>query len=297
MATGPQPPGGDRPFPALEHLHWSSRPRLHRPVLVAAFEGWNDAGNAATTAVRYLAEQWSAKPFAAIDPEIFYDFTTTRPHVQIDDEGRREIIWPENQLSAISVNDELDVITLTGTEPQLRWRTFCTQITGLAQLFDARLVVTVGALLAEVPHTRPTPVYGAAYDDEVTSELGLMPSRYEGPTGIVGVLHAACRDAGLRSASLWAAVPTYIPSAPSPKAALALVERTAKLLSVTSSTDELEAATAEYEEQITELVDAEDETRDYLHQLEEAYDENEGLLGETETLVEEVEQFLRDQRD
>jgi proteasome assembly chaperone (PAC2) family protein len=290
-------PPPDRPFPALEHLRWSARPRLHRPVLIVAFEGWNDAGDAATTAVRYLADQWRARPFASVDPEIFYDFTSTRPHVQFDDQGGREIVWPENVMSSASISNDLDVITLIGTEPQLRWRTFSTQITGLAQLFDVRLVITVGSLLTEVPHTRPTPVYGAAYDDDVTLELGLMPSRYEGPTGIVGVLHAACADAGLKSASLWAAVPTYVPSAPSPKAALALVERATKMLRTNVDTDELSAETHAYEEQISELVEADEESRDYVRQLESAFDDSDGMIDDSGSLVEEVENFLREHRD
>jgi predicted ATP-grasp superfamily ATP-dependent carboligase len=290
-------PPPDRPFPALEHLRWSARPRLHRPVLIVAFEGWNDAGDAATTAVRYLADQWRARPFASVDPEIFYDFTSTRPHVQFDDQGGREIVWPENVMSSASISDDLDVITLIGTEPQLRWRTFSTQITGLAQLFDVRLVITVGSLLTEVPHTRPTPVYGAAYDDDVTLELGLMPSRYEGPTGIVGVLHAACADAGLKSASLWAAVPTYVPSAPSPKAALALVERATKMLRTNVDTDDLSAETHAYEEQISELVEADEESRDYVRQLESAFDDSDGMIDDSGSLVEEVENFLRDHHD
>lgn len=290
-------PDGDLPLPALEHLRWDSRPQLHRPVLVVAFEGWNDAGDAATTAVNYLGDAWDTDPFAEIDPELFYDFTMTRPHVRLDEDNHRQIGWPENLISGARVNDGLDVITLVGTEPQLRWRTFCTQITGLAQLYDVRLVVTLGALLAEVPHTRPTPVYGAAFNDGLTQELGLMPSRYEGPTGIVGVLHAACADAGLDSASLWAAVPTYVPSAPSPKAALALVERALRMLQVEVDTEELTAETRLYEKQISELVDADEESRDYVRQLEAAYDENEGLIGEGGTLIEELERYLRDHKD
>jgi proteasome assembly chaperone (PAC2) family protein len=281
----------------LEHVRWSTRPQLHKPVLVMAFEGWNDAGDSATAAVRHLAKHWSATAFATIDPEIFYDFTTTRPHVHLDDEGQREIVWPENLLACASVSPDLDIITLVGTEPQLRWRTFCAQITGLAELLDVRLVVTVGALLSEVPHTRATPVYGAAYDDELTHEMGLMPSTYEGPTGIVGVLHQACTEAGLPSASLWAAVPTYVPSAPSPKAALALVERASRMLSAAIDIGELVTESERYEEQITELVEADDESRDYVRQLEETYDENEGMLDSSDDLVAEVERFLRDQGD
>ena len=281
------------PLPHLEHVRFTRRPELRRPVLVTAFEGWNDAGDAATTAVRSLAEQWHAEPFATIDPEIFYDFTSTRPTVRLDASGTRQIDWPELEISAAHVSDELDVITLIGAEPQLRWRTFCEQVSGLARLFDARLVITVGALLADVPHTRPTPVYGAAYDADVSAKFGLMPSRYEGPTGITGVLHSACGGAGLQSASLWAAVPTYLPGSPSPKAGLALVQRAARLLEVQAETDTLEIESAAYEEQINELVDADEETSDYVRHLEQAYDD-EDLLASGD-LIDEVERFLRDQ--
>ncbi len=298
-------PGARRALPpsGLDHLEWSESPSLVRPVVLAAFEGWNDAGDAATTAVKTLASTWKAEAFANIDPEIFYDFTTTRPHVRLDDEGEREIVWPENVFASAHVHDGLDIITLVGSEPQLRWPTFCRQVVGVAQHFDARLVVTLGALLAEVPHTRATPVYGAGYDDDASIELGLMPSRYEGPTGIVGVLHAACRDAGLRSASLWAAVPTYVPSVPSPKASLALLRRLASLLDTplidvgNVALDALAAEALDYERQISEVADDDEETTDYVHRLERAYDEDEGLLDETGSLVDEVERFLREQRD
>jgi proteasome assembly chaperone (PAC2) family protein len=283
----------ESPIPRLDHVRWTHRPDLRRPVLITAFEGWNDAGDAASTAVRSLTEQWHAELFATVDPEIFYDFTSTRPTVRLDEHGKRQIDWPEVEIAAAHVTDDLDVITLIGVEPQLRWRTFCEQISGLARMFDARLVITVGALLADVPHTRPTPVYGAAYDDDVSAEFGLMPSRYEGPTGITGVLHAACAGAGLQSASLWAAVPTYLPGSPSPKAGLALVRRTARLLEVPADTDALETETAAYEEQINELVDADEETSDYVRHLEQAYDD-EDLLASGD-LIDEVERYLRDQ--
>jgi predicted ATP-grasp superfamily ATP-dependent carboligase len=279
---------------ALGHIRWQHRPALVRPVLVTAFEGWNDAGDAASTAVRHLGAHWDAKPFASIDPEIFYDFTSTRPQVRLVDGGERQIDWPENVLTSARVSDDLHVVTLVGTEPQLRWRTFCAQITGLVRLLDVRMVMTVGALLSEVPHTRPTPVYGAAYDPELTRRLSLMPSRYEGPTGIVGVLHAAFADAGLPSASLWAAVPTYVPSAPSPKAALALVERAARILDVEVDTDDLTTETRAYEEQISQLVDADEESRDYVAQLEASYDDGETMEDGGFRLIAEVEEFLRD---
>lgn len=284
------------PLPSLDHVRWTSRPDVRRPVLVTAFEGWNDAGDAASTAGRLLAEAWDAVPFATIDPEDFYDFTSTRPEVRFGETGQREVVWPENELLAVTVREGVDVILLLGVEPQLRWRTFCAQVTGLAQWFESPLVVSLGALLAEVPHSRPTPVYGTAYDDDVAESLGLLPSQYEGPTGIVGVLHAACADAGLRSASLWAAVPSYVPSVSSPKAALALVERTARLLDVRVAADELSEAAAEYEQQIDEVVEADEESRVFVRHLEERFDADDAInLGETDVLLAEVEQFLRDQ--
>src|SRR5690606_38201916 len=229
--TGTEP----APHPARGvHLRWRERPALDRPVLIAAFEGWNDAGDAATSAVAYLHDQWDARVIADIDPEEFYDFTSTRPRVELDEDEVRRIVWPANELSVATVPaTDRAVVLLRGIEPQLKWRTFCDEVLAAAGALGVDLVVTLGALLAEVPHTRPVSVYGTAYADAVVDELGLSPSRYEGPTGIVGVLHAACQDAGLRSASLWAAVPTYVPGAPSPKAALALVDRVAQLLDTT----------------------------------------------------------------
>lgn len=282
----------------VEAIRWSQRPRLRRPVLLAAFEGWNDAADAATTALKYLAQRWGARPFADIDPEEFYDFTSTRPQVRLDDGQQREIVWPANELWHASVPDtSVDVIVLVGVEPQMKWRTFCQQIIAVARAYDTQMVVTLGALLAEVPHSRPVAVHGTAYDPEVTARLDLEPSGYEGPTGIVGVFHDACQRAGLPSASLWAAVPTYVPGAPSPKAALALVERTAELLQVPLVTTDLEIASASYERQISELVEADEETAEYVARLESRYDDEDDDFPTGESLVEEVERFLRDQRD
>jgi proteasome assembly chaperone (PAC2) family protein len=273
----------------------TARPTLHQPVLVAAFEGWNDAGDAATFAARFLAERWDAEPFATIDPEEFFDFTSTRPHVQLDDDGVREIVWPTTTFSSAAIPDaDLDVIFVVGSEPQLKWRTFCDEIVQIATEYEARLVVTLGALLAEVPHTRPVSVVGTAYDGALVRQLGLTQSAYQGPTGIVGVLHDAFRQAGLPSASLWAAVPTYVPNAPSPKAALALVERIAELLAVPMVTTDLEIASASYERQIDELVADDDDTAAYVARLEEATDEmpdDEDAHGD---LIAEVERFLRE---
>jgi proteasome assembly chaperone (PAC2) family protein len=289
-----------------DHLRFADRPALTRPVVIAAFEGWNDAGDAATVAAQYLRDRWHAAPFAAIDPEEFYDFTSTRPRVQLDDDGQREIVWPGNEFSAGRVEPAgPDVIVVVGTEPQLKWRTFCEQITDVAASYDARLVVTLGALLAEVAHSKPVSVIGTSFDPDVVEGLGLRRSTYQGPTGIVGVLHDACRRAGLATASLWAAVPTYVSSAPSPKAALALVERTAQLLDVGVVTTDLEIAAASYERQINTLVAADDETAAYVARLEsedDADDDDEDedfevdeVAGSPDRLIEEVERFLRDQ--
>lgn len=295
-------PADDPPTPALPHLRWTERPALRQPVLVTAFEGWNDAGSAATSAAQFLIDAWDATPFCDIDPEEFFDFSATRPTVRFDDDGTRHIDWPENALHWARLSDDLDVVVLLGTEPQLRWRTFADHVTTLAEHLGARLVVSLGALLAEVPHTRPVSVYGAAYDAAVADELALTPSHYEGPTGIVGVLHDAYRTRGLTSASLWAAVPSYVPSAPSPKAALALVARVTHLLGTTVDADELSEAAAEYETQLDEAVGEDDESKAYVARLEQAWDESdlevEGAAEPRGTeLMAEIESFLRDQRD
>jgi proteasome assembly chaperone (PAC2) family protein len=279
----------------MAHVVRTAQPALHQPVVVAAFEGWNDAGEAATFAARFLAERWDAEPFATIDPEEFFDFTTTRPQVRLDDDDQREIVWPSTTMSSTRVPDtNVDVIFVIGSEPQLKWHTFTDEIVQVAREFDARLVVTLGALLAEVPHSRPVSVVGTAYDRELVRRLGLTQSSYQGPTGIVGVLHDAFRKAGIPSVSFWAAVPTYVPSAPSPKAALALVERVAELLTVPLVTTDLEIAASSYERQIDELVADDEDTADYVARLEEAADEP-PQLDEHGDLIAEVERFLREQ--
>jgi proteasome assembly chaperone (PAC2) family protein len=279
----------------MDHVRWRSQPHFDSPLLLAAFEGWNDAGDASSGAVRWLRERWDAEPFADIDPEEFFDFSSTRPQVRLDDGMQREIVWPSLELSAATVpGTGRDIVFLLGTEPQLRWRTFCEQVTAVARDCGVRLAVTLGALLADVSHAQPVSVIGTAYDAAVVDQLGLTPSTYEGPTGIVGVLHDALRRAGLPSASLWAAVPSYVPAAPSPKATLALVERTCDLLDVSMMTTDLEIASASYERQITELVDADDDTREYVRRLERNSTVD---TSDHEDLVAEVERFLRDQDD
>jgi proteasome assembly chaperone (PAC2) family protein len=280
----------------MDHVRWTGRPTLHEPVVIAAFEGWNDAGDAATTAARYLVDRWDAELVADVDPEEFYDFTSTRPEVRLDEDGLREIVWPTTEIYAGTIpGGDQDVLVIIGTEPQLRWRTYCDELTAVAREQRARLCVTLGALLAEVPHTRPTPIVGTAYEAEIVAGLELQPSKYEGPTGIVGVLHDAWRRAGLRSASLWATVPAYVPGAPSPKAALALVERAAAMLQTWIPTTDLEIASASYERQVSELVDADEETATYVASLEARHDVEPGVLPTADSLAEEVERFLRDQ--
>lgn len=275
----------------MEHVRWSSRPTLRRPVLIAAFEGWNDAGDASSGAVQWLHERWDAQPFAHIDPEEFFDFSSTRPRVRLDEGHQREIVWPGVELSSTTVpGTDTDVILLLGTEPQLRWRTFCEQVTHVARVLEVRLAVTLGALLADVSHAHPVSVIGTSHDPGLVAELGLIPSTYEGPTGIVGVLTDALGRAGLPAASFWAAVPSYVPAAPSPKAQLALVQRTAELLGVGLAATDLEIASASYERQVSELVEADDDTAAYVRHLEDT-------AGDADDFVAEVERFLRDRHD
>ena len=278
----------------MEHLRWSSHPALRRPAVIAAFEGWNDAGDAATLAARWMRTQWAPRQFAEIDPEEFFDFTSARPQVRQED-GQRVIDWPLTDATAGSTGSR-DVIIVLGTEPQLRWRTFCDEIVGLATEVDAGFVMTMGALLAEVPHTRPTSVMATSEDARLSSTFSLGRSSYEGPTGIVGVLHDACRRADIPSMSVWAAVPAYVPGAPSPKAALALVRRVAALLDASIVPTDLEIAAASYERQVTEVVADDEEMTDYVARLEERFDEEDGVTSPA-SLVEEVERFLRDQRN
>src|ERR687891_855358 len=252
-----------------DELRIGERPSLERPVLITAFRGWNDGGQGASLAGAYLARLWGAEQFAEVDPEEFFDFQATRPMVSLTEGTTRKLEWPENLLFHARIPDAgRDAVLLLGVEPNLRWRRFTGLIVELATELGAELVVTLGALLADVPHTRPAPVTGSASDPELVQELGLTSSRYEGPTGIVGVLHDACRAAGLPSASLWAAVPHYVQLAPSPRAALALCVRLAELVAAALDTAELEEAAERYAEQVTEAVSADAETAAYVEELE-----------------------------
>ncbi|HEV7134065.1 MAG TPA: PAC2 family protein [Gaiellaceae bacterium] len=281
----------------MPELNVTFRPELRRPVMVAAFRGWNDGGQGASLGGGYLAKQWEATRFAEIDPENFYDFQATRPHVSLVDGLTRRLDWPDNGFFHAEIPGAgRDAVLLLGTEPNLRWRTFSDLVLELAKDLGVELVVTLGSLLADVPHTRPAPVTGAATDPALVDELGLEPSRYEGPTGIVGVVHDACREAGIPSVSLWAAVPHYVSLAPSPRAALALVRRFGELIKVDIDLDELEQASSEYSEQVSEAVSTDAETSQYVEELERRVDMLEAAedLPSGDSLAAELTRYLRE---
>lgn len=278
----------------MEHVHWAgNRPELKDPVLVVAFEGWNDAGDSASTALRWLRDRWASDPLAEIDGEEFYDFTSIRPRVRLIDGVERTIDWPTVELTW-GREAGRDVIAMIGSEPQLRWQTFAREVVSIAQELGVGFAVSLGALLTDVPHTKPINVIGTASDPDLIVRLGLQRSGYEGPTGMVGVLHDAFGRAGIDSASLWAPVPAYVPGAPSPKAALALVRRTSTLLNIGLVTTDLEIASAAYERQVSEVVADDDEMTEYVERLERHFDAARDVPSGDE-LVEEVERFLREQ--
>ncbi|MEO5723515.1 MAG: PAC2 family protein [Ilumatobacteraceae bacterium] len=258
----------------MDHVRWLARPTLQRPVIVAAFTGWNDAGDAASNSVRHLVETWQAKPLAEIEPEEFTDFATVRPHVRLDAALKRSIVWPTVGLWSASTPGG-DVILMLGPEPALRWRLFVEEVLGVAESFGASMLLTLGALLADVPHTRPVRLIGTATDERVLSRYDMRRSRYEGPTGIVGVLHEECARNDLASASLWAAVPAYASQMPSPKASLALVERTCEILGCPAPTSRLTEAAANYETQVSSFVEHDIELTGYVARLESMTDTGE----------------------
>jgi proteasome assembly chaperone (PAC2) family protein len=281
----------------MSELIVSSRPDLRHPVLVAAFRGWNDGGQGASLGGGYLAKQWGAETFAEIESENFYDFQAVRPQVSLEDGLTRKLEWPENTFLHAPIPDlERDAVILLGVEPNLRWKTYARLILELAQDLGVELVVTLGSLLADVPHTRPAPVSAAASDPALVEELGVEPSRYEGPTGIVGILLDACRREEIPSVSLWAAVPHYVSLAPSPRAALALCRRLGELVGTDIDVSELEQAAEEYSEQVTEAVASDAETASYVEELERRVDLMEAAeeLPSGESLAAELTRFLRE---
>jgi predicted ATP-grasp superfamily ATP-dependent carboligase len=283
----------------MERVTWEQKPPLRSPTLVCSFKGWNDAAESASSALRYLATQWDAERIGAIDPEEFFDFQVTRPTVKLTEGLTREIDWPEFVFSSAAVAGAgRDVVFLVGNEPNLRWKTFAATTVGAARELGVQQVVSLGALLADVPHTRPVQVTGIAGDPKMAERLGFSQTRYEGPTGIVGVLHDACARAGLESASLWAPVPHYVAAVPSPKASLALIQRVEALLGVTLELSGLEEASIEYERRLDEAVAAEPEVRALVERLEQQADESEisfGDLPSGDSIAREFQRFLRDQ--
>jgi proteasome assembly chaperone (PAC2) family protein len=284
----------------MQPLIWERRPDgLRAPALVCAFKGWNDAGDAASAALQYVGASLEATRFAQIDPEEFFDFQATRPRVKLVDGGVREIEWPTIELYEARIpRAPRDLVLLEGPEPSMRWRTFCEQIIELAEALGIQMVVTLGALLADVPHTRPVQITGLSSDEDLTTRLGLVRGNYEGPTGITGVLHGACHEAGLPSASLWAAVPHYVAAAPNPKAALALVRKLETIVGVTVDAEELETAAGDYERQVSLAVQSDPDVQAFVERLEQAAAEEEPSMDPSElpsgdVLAREFQRFLR----
>ena len=283
---------------------------LRRPILIMAFAGWNDAAESATGAARYLGQIWPARSFASIDPEEFYHFGLSRPYVRFKTGSRseREIVWPSTEFS-LSQPEALDRDLIVGVaiEPHLKWRTYCGAVLDLAQRARASLVLTLGALLAEVPHTRPVKLVGGAHDPELSARLGIRPTRYEGPTGIVGVLNTLCRERGVPTASLWANVPHYISGIENPKASMALVRRVLSLLNAEADLSDLEEAARQFDQNLDEIVSQNGKIAEYVTKLErKSLDEDEleparpgefrDELPSSGDLAAEIEQFFRQQR-
>ena len=272
-------------------------PELRDPVMIAAFEGWNDAGEAATAAVEHLAEVWNAEPIAAIDPEDYYDFQVNRPRVVLED-GQRRISWPTTRiLLATSTSMDRDVILVQGIEPSTRWRSFTIELLEFAQQMGVGTFITVGALLADVPHTRPIPITVTSDHEDVIHRFDLEPSKYEGPTGIVGVLADAATQAGLPSLSVWAAVPHYAGGTPSPKATLGLVSRIEELLDTTLPHADLSDQARAWEHGVDELAESDDEVAEYVQSLEQAQDTAELPEASGEAIAREFERYLRRRGD
>jgi proteasome assembly chaperone (PAC2) family protein len=284
----------------MELMSWERRPKLRKPALICAFKGWNDAAESATAALEFVGEGWGASRCATIDPEEFYDFQVTRPTVRLTDGRTREIIWPELVLFEASIDSAgRDALLLTGVEPNLRWRTLCNTVISVAGELDVEMVVSLGALLADVPHTRPVRITGIAGDPALVDRLGFSQTRYEGPTGIVGVLQDSCMRAGLQCASLWAPVPHYVATVPSPKATLGLLRRLEDLLETPIDTAELDEAAVEYERRLDEAVASEPEVRALVERLEQQIDDADDVsfrnLPSGDSIAREFERFLREQ--
>ena len=283
----------------VQTLNWVGEPpKLRSPVLVAAFAGWNDAASAATTALEAVSGSLNAELIAEIDPEEFYDFQVTRPTIRMAEGQTRQVDWPANSIYAAEAPAaERDLVLVSGIEPNLRWRTFASGVLEAAERLEVEMVVTLGALLADVPHTRPVPITGLASDPELVERLGLSRSSYEGPTGIVGIIHDACRQRDVTSASLWAAVPHYVAAVPNPKAALALLRRLEGFTGVAIEASELEDAMSRFETQVDRAVASNPEIEELVRRLEVEQDDeppfSEGEVPTGDTIARDFQRFLR----
>jgi predicted ATP-grasp superfamily ATP-dependent carboligase len=280
---------------------WRERPELRAPVMVCAFKGWNDAGEAATAALSYIRESFDARDVGEIDPEEYYDFTAVRPTVHLTEGDVRRIEWPENKVAVAPVQGaESDLVLFHGVEPSLRWRRFTDEVIGVARELRVSTVITLGALLADVPHSRPVAITGITSDEELIERLGFEPPSYEGPTGIVGVLQRACAEAGVPAVSLWASVPHYVAASPNPKVALALVRAFEGATSLAVDGAELEEAAEDYERQVTAAVASDPEVKAFVERLETAMDDataenppDEEQLPSADTIARDFQRFLR----
>ncbi len=269
-------------------------PDLDEPVLIAAFEGWNDAGEAATGVVEHLEESWQAVPLGKLDPEEYYDFQVNRPHVSVDETGVRSLDWPTTRLSlARPPGIGRDVVLVRGIEPNMRWRAFCDELLAAVRKLKVERIVTLGALLADVPHTRPVPVTVSTSDETLAKSLGLEPSRYQGPTGIVGVMQDAARRGGLVATTLWAAVPHYVAQSPCPKATLVLLRRIEDLLNLPVPLGDLPDEARAWQHGVEELATEDPEIADYVHRLEQARDTTDLPEASGEHIAREFERYLR----
>ncbi|SFT37860.1 Predicted ATP-dependent carboligase, ATP-grasp superfamily [Actinopolyspora lacussalsi subsp. righensis] len=268
---------------------------LENSIIICAFEGWNDGGDAASTAVEHLQLTWDATSWTEIDPDPYYDFQVSRPTVKLVDGVTREVSWPTTRLSVCRPPGcSRDVVLIHGIEPNMRWNAFCSELLSHIEQAGASTVVSLGALLADAPHTRPIPVTGSAYDSESASRFGLERSRYEGPTGILGIFQDACVQAGIPAISFWAAVPHYVSQPPSPKATLALLHRVEEALDLEVPLNNLPEQAEEWENTVSEMAEEDEDVRNYVRALEERGDA-ENTLSETsgETIAAEFERYLR----
>jgi proteasome assembly chaperone (PAC2) family protein len=298
---------------SIDHVRWLSKPSLKNPTFIAAFTGWNDAADAASSAVNNLVEGWGATPLATIDPEPFTDYSKDRPHVRLKDGTKRRIVWPTVGLWHVNGAGG-DIILALGPEPSLKWKLFSRQIISVAEQFNASMFLTLGSLLADVPHSRPVHIIGTATDADLIERFNLQRSRYEGPTGIVGVLHDTCDDSSIPSASLWAAVPAYASQVPSPKASLALMRRACEIVGTPAPLATVMNLIERYEEQVDSIVRDDEDLVAYVERLETMTDNGISIDDEvddsqlqfdfagdsdepadTGNLMDEVEQFLREQ--